>query len=108
MARRFCWRRPQSPEDRGIAHTSEKTDGSPAVTLGEGAALALWAEQEIGRIRNETGFREPDEEMIPTGAGVRQSLPPGEVESFGYAFWTPDDKRVIFAGRSASVGLEGV
>ena len=80
-----------------------KTDGSPAVTLGEGAALALSADKKsvVFATRQGSGNRM---EIVPTGAGVRQSLPPGEVESFGYAFWTPDDKRVIFAGRSASVG----
>ena len=69
------------------------TDGSPAVRLGAGRALALspdarWA------ICSSAYLPSPYLELLPTGAGEPRRLP-GNGLSYTGARWLPDGKRII-------------
>ncbi len=75
-----------------------KTDGSPAVRLGEGRALALspdglWA------------LSSPDTEashlvLLPTGAGQPRTLPLPDIRLMGFgACFFPDGKRILLRGK---------
>jgi Tol biopolymer transport system component len=72
-----------------------RTDGSPAVRLGEGTALSLspdgkWAV---------SGLRSPSRcLLLPTGPGEARPLPMGNLEC-EHASWFPDGKRLLVAGR---------
>ncbi len=89
--------------DRGLptgspyrSHTYlRRTDGSPAVRLGEGRALSLspdgkWA---ISRLTGPTRCL-----LLPTGPGEARLLPTGDLEC-EYASWFPDGRRMLIAGR---------
>src|SRR5688572_13782950 len=77
-----------------------KTDGSPAVRLGEGFALALSPDQHwvIARVqpRGEVAQRLG---LVPTGAGETKTLTGGAFAEIGSAAWLPDGKRLIFSAR---------
>ena len=73
------------------------TDGSPAVRLGEGKATSLspdgkWALSILVH-------RRPQElVLLPTGAGEMRTLPAGPIESYVWANWFPDNRRILVAG----------
>jgi Tol biopolymer transport system component len=72
-----------------------RTDGAPAVRLGEGRPVALspdgkWA---ISRL----GTRPWHCVLLPTGPGEPRSLPLGDLECAG-ASWFPDGKRLAVTG----------
>lgn len=74
-----------------------KTDGSPAVRLGEGSAVLLtpdgkWALSFLPSASNQLT-------LIPTGVGQPKNLPHGNIERYQYlgtAF--PDNKRMLVLG----------
>jgi eukaryotic-like serine/threonine-protein kinase len=73
------------------------TDGSPAVRLGDGHALALspdgrWA---LARQRFKTP---PRLVLFPTGAGEARELPSGAVTYTESAAWFPDGQRLLLVG----------
>ncbi len=74
-----------------------KTDGSPAVRLGDGDSQRLspngkWALANL--------YTPPQLVLLPTGAGEARSLERGPIEQYsGGASWFPDGKRVVFQGR---------
>ncbi len=73
-----------------------KTDGSPAVRLGEGAAVALspdgkWALTIVNKPRQTV--------LLPTGPGQTRALDRSGIEDGGDDTWTPDGKHVVFTGR---------
>jgi eukaryotic-like serine/threonine-protein kinase len=73
------------------------TDGSPAVRLGDGHALALspdgrWA---LARQRFKTP---PQLVLFPTGAGESRQLPTGAVTYSESAAWFPDGRRLLLVG----------
>ncbi len=76
-------------------------DGSPAVRLGEGFALALspdkrWA---LSLLLGSA----PELILIPTGAGEARRLPRGPIRSYGYeAKFLPHGEAVVFDGRVSS------
>ena len=76
-------------------------DGSPAVRLGDGLALALspdrkWALSLLFGPR-------PELLLLPTGAGEARRLSRGAIESFGYnAKFLPSGEGFVFLGRVAS------
>ena len=80
------------------------TDGTPAVRLGSGQALALspdgkWALAFVYVEPNASG----DLVLLPTGAGQPKTLPrSGIVHSF--AAWFPDGRRILTLGDEASRG----
>ncbi|PYS83938.1 MAG: hypothetical protein DMF67_06610 [Acidobacteria bacterium] len=74
-----------------------QTDGSPAVRLGDGHALALspdgrWA---LARQRFTTP---PRLVLFPTGAGEARQLPGGAVTYSESAAWFPDAQRLLLIG----------
>jgi Tol biopolymer transport system component len=79
-----------------------KTDGSPAVRLGDGAAYALSPDQKwviAGEVRS------PLESVIlPTGAGESRKLTHAGIALLR-ARWLPDSKRFIFLGNEKDRGL---
>ena len=78
-----------------------KTDGSPAVLLGEGNALALspdgkWA-------ITETQVSPAQLRLLPTGAGQSRDLTHDSI-NHNWAHWFPDGKRVLFSGNEPDKG----
>jgi Tol biopolymer transport system component len=85
-----------------------KTDGSPAVRLGEGAGLALSPDQKWVLTLVVPASSAPHLALLPTGAGESRTFKNDRFESFGEADWVwgpswgadwlPDGKRIIFTG----------
>ncbi len=76
------------------------TDGSPAVRLGAGHALALspdgkWA---LSFVEHGDGGGAGDLVLLPTGAGESKTLP-GSAILYDFAAFFPDGGRVLAAGR---------
>ena len=81
-----------------------KTDGSPAVRLGEGYGLAIspdgrWA---LSLSRASGGLQPLT--LLPTGAGEVRSLEPGGLIA-ARARWFPDGKRLLIAGQEQGHGM---
>ena len=76
---------------------ARKTDGSPAVRLGDGAGGKLSPD---GKWALTVLLTPPQLMMLPVGAGDPRSLPRGPIEEYAYpANWFPDGKRIVFQGR---------
>ena len=80
-----------------------RVDGSPAVRLGDGMALALspdtlWV---VAFPDNATSAIIPRLFLTPTGAGEPRSLPAGKIASYFDAFWLSDGKRLLLAAEEA-------
>ena len=78
-----------------------KTDGSPAVRLGDGASLALspdgkWALSTRGGNQTELF-------LLPTGAGEPRQLD-GHGIVHTHAMWFPDSQKILFAGTAPNQG----
>lgn len=87
----------------GVNYASylRRTDGSPAVRLGEGAALALspdgkWVLAVLNVPRQAI--------LMPTGAGEIRRLERDGLEDHGNNSWFPDGKHVIFTGKEPGKG----
>jgi eukaryotic-like serine/threonine-protein kinase len=79
-----------------------KTDGSPAVRLGEGAAVALspdekWAISQPRGSPMQLG-------LLPTGAGEAKPLT-NDAINHDWARWFPDGKRFLFSGHETGHGV---
>jgi Tol biopolymer transport system component len=79
-----------------------KTDGSPAVRLGDGQSLALspdgkWA-------LSCTGDKQTDLFLLPTGPGEPRALKGHDI-IHSSATWFPDGKRILMAGTEPNHGL---
>jgi Tol biopolymer transport system component len=79
-----------------------KTDGTPAVLLGEGGAVALspdgkWAIAQSQESPSQ--FR-----LLPTGAGEGRDLTKDNI-NHSWAHWFPDGKRVLFAADEPNKGV---
>jgi Tol biopolymer transport system component/tRNA A-37 threonylcarbamoyl transferase component Bud32 len=79
-----------------------KTDGSPAVRLGDGQSLALspdgkWA-------LSSRGDNQSDLFLLPTGPGEPKPLA-GHGIIHGSATWFPDGSRILFSGTEANHGV---
>ncbi|MGB9177635.1 MAG: protein kinase [Pyrinomonadaceae bacterium] len=74
-----------------------KTDGSPAIRLGEGAAMALSPDG-----KQALSFRPfakpPQLVLLPAGAGETRALPNEGIDYYHGASWFPDSKRILFIG----------
>ncbi len=78
-----------------------KTDGSPAVRLGDGLSLALspdgrWA-------LSSRGDNQADLFLLPTGAGDPRHLPGHDIVH-GAACWFADGKRILVSGTESNHG----
>ncbi len=87
----------------GIPHVYvRKTDGSDAVRLGEGKALALSPEGRWALALRQTS--PPQLVLLPTGPGEEKTLPQSGIHEYYFAFWFPDGKRIGFVGAEAGHG----
>jgi eukaryotic-like serine/threonine-protein kinase len=75
----------------------QKTDGSPALWLGEGDGQALSPD---GRLALAVLTHTEPQQLIlvPTGAGETRTLEPGLVTQYKRAVWDTTGRRVVFAG----------
>jgi dipeptidyl aminopeptidase/acylaminoacyl peptidase len=75
----------------------QKTDGSPALWLGEGDGQALSPD---GRFALAVLSSTKPQQLIivPTGAGETRTLAPGGVTQYKRAAWDPTGRRVVFWG----------
>ncbi|HSP94817.1 MAG TPA: protein kinase, partial [Thermoanaerobaculia bacterium] len=75
-----------------------RTDGSPALRLGAGTAIALSPDGKtvLALIRSADG-KEEHLVLLPTGAGETRSIKNDGLENFGQGGgWLPDGKRIVF------------
>ena len=80
-----------------------KTDGSPAVLLGEGGAVALSPD---GRWAITQSQGSPSRlKMLPTGAGQARELANGDL-NHSWARWFPDGKHLLFSGNEVGQGVK--
>ncbi len=78
------------------------TDGSPAVRLGDGTALAISPDGRWALARNAT---DPGRlSLLPTGAGEPRALPPLPM-AVARAQWLPGGKRLLINGAEPGKGL---
>jgi eukaryotic-like serine/threonine-protein kinase len=79
-----------------------KTDGSPAVLLGEGGSVALSPD---GRWAVTQSQGSPSRlKLLPTGAGQAKELA-NENINHSWARWFPDGKRLLFSGNEPGQGV---
>lgn len=80
-----------------------KMDGSPAVSLGDGAAWALSPDGSyaLSILANPSRIV-----LLPTDVGELRQLEPYGIEQYGLgASWFPDGQRILFIGREAGKGM---
>lgn len=75
-----------------------KLDGSPAVRLGEGEAMALSPDGQWAIVSHPHDPPPLQLFLLPTGAGEPRQLTSGDFDHFG-PVWMPDSKAVLFTGR---------
>jgi len=72
------------------------TKGSPVVHLGDGYAGGLSPD---GKWVVGLTYGPPHRvSLLPTGAGQVRDLDPGPVKDFGWTYWAPDSRSVLFEG----------
>jgi Tol biopolymer transport system component len=77
------------------------TDGGDAIQLGEGRPLALSPDARWVAAVHESPTRPLV--LLPTGTGETRRLPRGSVaEYLDWAAWSPDGRRILFAGREST------
>jgi dipeptidyl aminopeptidase/acylaminoacyl peptidase len=94
----------EAGEGGGAAYSVylRRTDGSPAVRLGEGIALALSPDQ---KWVISTPLRSPEELiLLPTKAGEPKLLTKDGINHF-QARWFADGKRILFSGNEPGHGV---
>jgi eukaryotic-like serine/threonine-protein kinase len=79
-----------------------KTDGSPAVLLGEGGAVALSPDGKSVVAQSQAS---PSQlKLLTTGAGEAKSLTSDNI-NHSWAHWFPDGKRLLFSGNEPGKGV---
>jgi len=79
-----------------------KTDGSPAVLLGEGGAVSLSPDGKS--VIAQTQASPSQLRLLTTGAGEAKELTNDNV-NHSWAHWFPDGKRVLFTGNEPGKGV---
>ncbi len=79
-----------------------KTDGSPAVLLGEGGAVALSPDGKS--VIAQTQDSPSQLRLLTTGAGEARELSKDSV-NHSWAKWFPDGKRILFTGNEPGKGV---
>ena len=79
-----------------------KTDGSPAIRLGDGIAVALSPDKKWAI----TSPPDPPGQymLVPTGAGQSRALTHDSITHLG-GLWFPDGKRIVFGGSEPGHGV---
>ena len=80
-----------------------KTDGSPAVLLGEGGAVALSPDGKA--VIAQTQDSPSQLNLLTTGAGEAKSITKDNI-NHSWARWFPDGKRVLFSGNEPGKGVK--
>ncbi len=82
---------------------SRRTDGSPAVRLGDGNTVALSPD---GRWALSVKWETPNTQLslLPVGAGQTRTLPGDAIRYQPWGAWLPDGKRVLLAGSEPGKG----
>ncbi|HZQ24817.1 MAG TPA: protein kinase [Terriglobales bacterium] len=78
-----------------------KTDGSPAVLLGEGGAVALSPDGKS--VIAQTQDSPSQLKLLTTGAGEAKDLTKDNI-NHAWAHWFPDGERILFAGNEPGKG----
>jgi dipeptidyl aminopeptidase/acylaminoacyl peptidase len=79
-----------------------KTDGSPAVLLGEGGAVALSPDGKWAIAQTQES---PSQfKLLPTGPGEPRDLTKDNI-NHGWAHWFPDGKRILFTADEPGKGV---
>jgi eukaryotic-like serine/threonine-protein kinase len=78
-----------------------KTDGSPAVLLGEGSALALSPDGKSAITESQVSPAQLH--LLPTGAGQARDLTNDSI-NHNFAHWLNDGKRILFSGNEPKKG----
>jgi len=79
-----------------------KTDGSPAVLLGEGGAVALSPDGKWAITQSQGS---PSRlKLLPTGAGQARELANNDL-NHSWARWFPDGKHILFSGNEPGQGV---
>src|SRR5581483_6394785 len=78
-----------------------KTDGSPAVLLGEGGAVALSPDGKS--VIAQTQDSPSQLKLLTTGAGEAKDLTKDNI-NHAWAHWFPDGERILFAGNEPEKG----
>jgi Tol biopolymer transport system component len=79
-----------------------KTDGSPAVLLGEGGAVSLSPD---GKWAIAQSQESPSQfKLLPTGAGEPRDLTKDNI-NHSWAHWFPDGKRILFTADEPNKGV---
>jgi Tol biopolymer transport system component len=79
-----------------------KTDGSPAVLLGEGGAVALSPDGKLAITQTQGS---PSQlKLFPTGAGQPRDLTSDSVNHH-WAHWFPDGQRILFSANEPGKGV---
>src|ERR1700683_1116989 len=95
---------PAYSKSRGLtlAVCIRKTDGSPAVLLGEGGAVALSPDGKWAIAQTQES---PSQfKLLPTGAGEPRDLTKDNV-NHSWAHWFPDGKRILFSADEPGKGV---
>jgi serine/threonine protein kinase len=79
-----------------------KTDGSPAVLLGEGGAVALSPDGKS--VIAQTQASPSQLRLLTTGAGEAKPLTTDTI-NHAWAHWFPDGKRILFTGNEPGKGV---
>jgi eukaryotic-like serine/threonine-protein kinase len=79
-----------------------KTDGSPAVLLGEGGAVSLSPDGKW--VVAQTQDSPSQLKLLPTGAGEARDLK--DNLNHNWAHWFPDGKRILFSGNEPGKGVK--
>jgi hypothetical protein len=80
-----------------------KTDGSEAVRLGQGRALALSPDGKWALAVQETS--PPQLVLLPTGPGELRALPNHGIKEYYYASWFPDGRQILFTAKELGSDL---
>src|SRR5579871_6389747 len=79
-----------------------KTDGSPAVLLGEGGAVSLSPDGKWAIAQSQDS---PSQfKLLPTGAGEPRDLTKDDI-NHSWAHWFPDGKRILFTADEPGKGV---
>jgi serine/threonine protein kinase/Tol biopolymer transport system component len=79
-----------------------KTDGSPAVLLGEGGSVALSPDGKS--VIAQTQDSPSQLKLLTTGAGEAKDLTKDNI-NHSWAHWFPDGKRILFSGNEPGKGV---
>src|SRR5271163_3627995 len=79
-----------------------KTDGAPAVLLGEGGAVALSPDGKS--VVSQTQASPSQLRLLTTGAGEAKILTNDNI-NHSWAHWFPDGKRILFSGNEPGKGV---